>query len=89
MDGRRRMAGRVANMQRDERETDVTNSGCCATIEHGLRQLAAARGEKSELLNAEGQILVSLNGNHVDSATIQYGIANWTNVRLMSFFYQR
>ncbi len=37
-----------------ELETNVRNRVCRATIEHGLRQLAAARGAKSDLQNAMG-----------------------------------
>jgi hypothetical protein len=37
------------------RETSVRNSLCRATVEHGLRQLAAARGEKSEIPSGEMQ----------------------------------
>ncbi len=64
-----------------------------------MRQLAAARGEKSKRRNEEGQMLELLMGNRVDRATIQHGIASWTQERilrwlgsvrslLMSFFYQ-
>ncbi len=56
-------------------ETNVRNLLCHATIEHGVRQLAAARGEKSEQLNAEGQMLEQLVGNSVEHAAIQNGIA--------------
>ncbi len=59
-------------------ETNVRNHLCRATVEHGLRQLAAVRGEKSELQIAEGQILELLMGNRVDRATMQHGIASWT-----------
>ncbi len=77
MDGRRRMAGpgweggQHHDVKRKKRETNVRNSLCHATIEHGLRQLAAARGEKSERRNAEGRMLAveQLMGNSVDCAT--------------------
>ncbi len=41
------------------RETNVRNRVCRATVEHGLMQLAAARGEESERRNhdAEGREL--------------------------------
>ncbi len=39
-----------------KRVTNVRNRLCRATVEHGLRQLAAARGEKSERRNAEGRM---------------------------------
>ncbi len=64
-------------------ETNVRNRLCRATVEHGLRQLAAAQGEKFERpRNAEGRMLEPLMGNHVDSAaTIQHGITSWTKER--------
>ncbi len=59
------MAGRVADMRRDELELEARNQLecqdseplvlCRATVEHELRQLATARGEKSKLRNAEGR----------------------------------
>ena len=60
------------------RETNVRNRVCRATGMHGWRQLAAARGEKSERRNAEGRELEPLMGNRVDRATVQHGIAGWT-----------
>jgi hypothetical protein len=66
-----------------KRETNVRNRLCSATVEHGLRQLAAAWGEKSERRNAEGRMLEPLMGNRVDSATIQHGIASWTEERIL------
>jgi hypothetical protein len=61
-----------------KQETDVRNRLCRATVEHGLRQIAAARGENYERRNAEGRMLELLMGNRVDCATIQHGIASWT-----------
>ncbi len=87
MDGRRRRAGslRVANKRRDESEKPIKNRLFRVTVEHGLRQLAAARlglrGEKYERRNAEGRMLELLMGNLVDRATIQHGIASWTKGR--------
>jgi hypothetical protein len=66
-----------------KRETNVRNRLCCATKEHGLRQLAAARGEKSERQNAEGRMLELQMGDRVDSATIQHWIASWTEERIL------
>ncbi len=43
--------------------TNHRNCLCCARVEHELKQLAAAQGEKSELQNAEGQKLEQLNIN--------------------------
>jgi hypothetical protein len=52
---------------------------CRATVvEHELRQLAAARGEKPEWLKAEGQMLGQLMRNSVDCTTIQHGTTSWT-----------
>jgi hypothetical protein len=49
-------------------------AGCATvTVEHGLKHLAAARGEKSKQQNAEGLKLEQLTGNSVDCATIQHG----------------
>ena len=48
------------------------------------RQLAAARGEKSERRNAEGRVLEPRTGDRVDRATIQHGIASWTEERILS-----
>ncbi len=53
-------------------ETNVRNRMCCATLEHDgslCRQLAAARGEKSEQWNALGLKLEQLIGNSLNHAT--------------------
>ncbi len=59
--------------------TNVGNRVCRATVEHGLRQFAAAGGEESERRNAEGRKLEPLMGNRVDRATEQHGIAGLTD----------
>ncbi len=71
-------------MKGRKRETNVRKRLCRATIEHGLRQLAAAQGEKSEQRNAEGRVLEQLMGDQVDRATIQHGIASWTEERIVN-----
>jgi hypothetical protein len=79
VEGRCRMeTGQQAQGQM--RETDVWNRVCSATVKvgHGLRQLAAARGENSKLQYAEGRKLELLTGNSVACATIKHGIASWT-----------
>jgi hypothetical protein len=48
------------------------------TIEHGCRQIAAARGEKSERQNVEGPKLELLLRIHVDCETEQHRLASWT-----------
>ncbi len=74
-------------MKGRKRETNVRNLLChgCATVEHGLRQLAAALGEKSKLLNAEGRMLEPQMGGRVDPsrATIQHGVTSWTEERIL------
>ncbi len=54
-------------------ETNVRNSAYCAAVEHGCRQVAAARGEKSERLYAVGLELEQLLGGHINCATVQHG----------------
>jgi hypothetical protein len=56
-------------------ETNVRNTVCCATIEHGCRHLASIHGEKSKLLNVEGLKLEQLKGNHFNCVTVQHAIA--------------
>ena len=63
--------------------TNVGNRVCRATVEHRLRQFAAAGGEESESERriAEGRKLEPLMGDRVDRATEQHGIAGWTDYR--------
>ena len=65
--------------------TNVGNRVCRATVEHRLRQFAAAEGEEleSERQNAEGRKLEPLMGDRhgLDRATEQHGIAGWTDYR--------
>ncbi len=56
----------------------MSGTAGCATVEHGLKHLAAALGEKSQQQNAEGLKLEQLMGNSVDCATMQHGIKSWT-----------